>query len=150
MALGITAGIGIDIHLELLHKFEEGSVWELWCAIESQHVQQDASLRHVTWMGLLGLRKEADESYSKYLRRLSEGRDKVDRVTPQGRTAEQRMGELLLFIAYSGLFFLFLQEPYYLHVLDLVAIMKTCTKFGMTRKEHAQLSEDIYEWRLAY
>ena len=94
MALGIIAGTVIDIHLELLHKFEETSVWELWCAIESQHAQQDASLRHVAWMGLLGLRKEANESYSKYLRRLSKARDKVDHVTPQGLTAEQRMDKL--------------------------------------------------------
>ena len=43
-----------------------------------------------------------------------------------------------------------LPEPYYSHMLDLVKIMKTCIKFGMTHKEHAQLSEDIYEWRLAY
>ena len=43
-----------------------------------------------------------------------------------------------------------LPEPYYSHLLDLVTIMKTCTKFGMTRKEHARLSQDIYEWRLAY
>ena len=37
-----------------------------------------------------------------------------------------------------------------MHMLDLVKIMKTCIKFGITRQEHAQLSEDIYEWRLAY
>jgi len=35
-------------------------------------------------------------------------------------------------------------------MLDLVEIMKTCTKFSITRKEHAQLSEDVYEWCLAY
>jgi hypothetical protein len=43
-----------------------------------------------------------------------------------------------------------LPEPYYSHMLKLVEIMKVCIKFGMTRKEHAQLSVDIYEWRLAY
>ena len=43
-----------------------------------------------------------------------------------------------------------LPEPYYTHMLNLVKIMKTCIKFGITRQEHAQLSEDIYEWRLAY
>ena len=103
MALGIIAGTIIDIHLELLHKYEDRSVWDLWCAIESQHVQQDASLRHVAWMGLLGLRKEPDESYTKYLRRLSDARDKVDRVTPSGLSPERRMDELMLFITLSGL-----------------------------------------------
>ena len=43
-----------------------------------------------------------------------------------------------------------LPEPYYIHMLDLVTIMKTCTKFGITRQEHAQLSVDIYKWRLEY
>ena len=41
-------------------------------------------------------------------------------------------------------------EPYYSHMLNLVKIMKTCIKFGMTHKEHAWLSEDIYKWHLAY
>jgi len=43
-----------------------------------------------------------------------------------------------------------LPDPYYHHMLDLVRIMKTCTKFGMSLQEHAQLSADIYEWCLAY
>ena len=43
-----------------------------------------------------------------------------------------------------------LPEPYYMHMLDLVEIMKTCTKYGITRQEHAQLSVDIYKWHLAY
>jgi hypothetical protein len=43
-----------------------------------------------------------------------------------------------------------LPDPYYTHLLDLVKIMKTCTQFGITRREHAELSGDIYEWRLAY
>jgi len=43
-----------------------------------------------------------------------------------------------------------LTEPYYQHMLDLVHIMKMCTKFSLTQREHAQLSEDIYEWCLTY
>ena len=54
-------------------------------------------------MRLLGLRKETDEPYMMYLRRLNDARDKVDRVTPTGLSAEQHMYELMLFIALSGL-----------------------------------------------
>ena len=43
-----------------------------------------------------------------------------------------------------------LLEPYYMHMLDLIKIMKMCTKFGITCQEHAQLSVDIYKWHLAY
>ena len=43
-----------------------------------------------------------------------------------------------------------LPEPYYFHMLKLIKIMKICIKFGMTHKEHAQLSAGIYEWHLAY
>ena len=43
-----------------------------------------------------------------------------------------------------------LLEPYYMHTLTLVKIMKMCIKFGITCQEHAQLSVDIYEWCLAY
>ena len=43
-----------------------------------------------------------------------------------------------------------LPELYYSHILMLVEIMKICIKFGMTCKEHVQLSVDIYEWHLAY
>lgn len=89
MALGIIGTI-INIHLGLLHKFEDRSIWDLWCAIESPHVQQGASLRHFVWMGLLGLRKETDESYTRSLRRrrLNDACDKVDRVTPTSLSAE--------------------------------------------------------------
>ena len=54
-------------------------------------------------MRLLGLRKETDEPYTRYLRRLNDARDKVDRVTPTGISAEQHMYELILFIALSGI-----------------------------------------------
>jgi hypothetical protein len=43
-----------------------------------------------------------------------------------------------------------LPDPYYSHLLNLISSMKTCTKFGMTHKEHVQLSVDIYEWCLVY
>ena len=52
---------------------------------------------------LVSVRDEDDESYSKYLRCPNEARDKADRVTPQGPTAQKRMDELTPFIALSGL-----------------------------------------------
>ena len=51
MAVGIIAGSVIDLHLELLHRYEDESTWKLWCAIEALHEQKDASLRHGAWMG---------------------------------------------------------------------------------------------------
>jgi hypothetical protein len=101
MAIGIISGSIIDIHLELLHKYEDKSAWALWGAIEALHEQKDASLRHGAWMGLLGLRQGEDEGYCKYLRRLSEARSRVDRVTPASLSAEERMDELVLFAALS-------------------------------------------------
>jgi len=93
MATGIIAGSVIDMHLELLHKYEDKSAWALWCAIEALHEQKDASLRHSAWMGLLGIRQADDETHCKYLRRLSDARARVDRVTPSDLSAEERMDE---------------------------------------------------------
>jgi len=43
-----------------------------------------------------------------------------------------------------------LPKRYYEHLLGLVKIVKICTGFGITKKEHAKLSVDIYKWRLEY
>jgi len=43
-----------------------------------------------------------------------------------------------------------LPEPYYSHLLKLVNIVKICTGFSMTKQEHANLSVNIYQWRLEY
>ena len=50
---------------------------------------------------LVSVGVEDDGSYSKYLRCLNEAGDKADRVTPL--TAQNRMDELMLFIALSAL-----------------------------------------------
>ena len=42
MAIGVTSGSIIDIHSELLHKYEDKSAWELWCAVEALHEQNEA------------------------------------------------------------------------------------------------------------
>jgi len=44
IAMGVVAGTSYELHLELVHKHEGGSVWDLWKAIEALHVQKDASL----------------------------------------------------------------------------------------------------------
>jgi len=43
-----------------------------------------------------------------------------------------------------------LPEPYYLHMLNLIKIIKVCIGFGMTRAELNTLSTDLYEWHLGY
>ena len=43
-----------------------------------------------------------------------------------------------------------LQEPYYLHLLALVKIVKICTSFGMTRDELKAMSTNLYDWHLNY
>ena len=62
-------------------------------------------MRHGAWVGLLGMRKDVEESYTKYLGHLSinVARDKADRVTPADLSVDKRTDKLLLFIALSGL-----------------------------------------------
>jgi len=58
----------------------EDSVWNVWKAIEAQHQQHDASLRHEAWT------------------QLFDYRSKTDRVTPSDFTPAKRSEELGLFI----------------------------------------------------
>ena len=53
MVYGIMMAMAIDLHLELIHKHTDGSVWDLWLAIEAKHIQEDSSVHHRAWMGLL-------------------------------------------------------------------------------------------------
>ena len=53
MARGIIVSTVVDLHLELVHKHQQGSPWVLWLAIEAKHVRQDASFWHAAWMSLL-------------------------------------------------------------------------------------------------
>jgi len=43
-----------------------------------------------------------------------------------------------------------LPKPYYLHLLDLINIIKVCTDFGMTREEISNMGTDLYKWCLIY
>src|SRR5258706_233751 len=103
IAMGVVAGTSYELHLELVHKHEGGSVWELWKAIEALHVQKDASLRHEAWMHLFGHRKRPDESYVDYFRRGDGIGGRVERVTPTNLTGLQLIAELLRFAQISGL-----------------------------------------------
>src|SRR5258706_12266799 len=87
--MGFVAGTSYELHLELVHKHEGRSVWELWKAIEALHVQKDASLRHKAWMHLFGHRKRPDESYVDYFRRGDGIGGRIERVTPTNLTSLQ-------------------------------------------------------------
>jgi len=52
MAIGIIAGSAIDMHLKLLHKYEDKGMWSLWYVIEALHKQKDVGLHHSMWVGL--------------------------------------------------------------------------------------------------
>ena len=38
MACGIMMAVAINLHLELIHKHTDASVWDLWLAIEAKQV----------------------------------------------------------------------------------------------------------------
>src|SRR5258706_7346628 len=95
IAMGVVAGTSYKLHLELVHKHEGRSVWELWKAIESLHVQKDSSLRHEAWMHLFGHRKRPDKSYVNYFRRGDGIGGRIEHVTPTNLTSIQLIAELL-------------------------------------------------------
>lgn len=103
IARGVIMITAVDLHLELVHKYEDGSAWELWKAIEACHVQQDAFLYHQAWVHLFSLRKRPDERYMDYYRRVDDARSQIDRVKPPSLTPEQLLDELLLFTLLTGL-----------------------------------------------
>jgi hypothetical protein len=94
-----TAG---ELHAEVILR-NKGKPYDIWKAIEAQHLQRDASLRHEAWMQLLALRKKVDETYVDFYRRVESAYARVHRITPKDQTAEQRGQELTLFTVRSGL-----------------------------------------------
>jgi len=103
MAVGIIAGLVMDLHLELLHRYEDKGAWPLWCTIEALHEQKDASLHHGAWMGLLRVHQGEDEGYGKFLRCITDMHAHVDRITPTDLSTEECMDKLILFMALSGM-----------------------------------------------
>lgn len=103
IAMGVIASTATDLHLELLYKYKNGSVWELWKAIEARHVQQDGFLYHQACVHLFSIRKRPDERYVDYFGRINDARIRIDRVTPSSLTPEQLMDQLLLFTLLTGL-----------------------------------------------
>src|SRR5882757_10933527 len=101
IAMGVVAGTSYELHLELVHKHEGGSVWDLWKAIEALHVQKDASLRHEAWMHLFGHRKRPNETYIDYFRHRDSIGGRIERVTPTTLTGLQLVSELLRFAQIS-------------------------------------------------
>jgi len=63
VAQGIIMATASDLHLELIHKLREGSIWKMWSEIKSQHEQHDASLWHKVWMQLFMICKKPAETY---------------------------------------------------------------------------------------
>jgi len=43
-----------------------------------------------------------------------------------------------------------LPKPYYLHLLNLINIIKVCTGFSMIREEISDMGTDLYKWHLIY
>ena len=102
VACGVLMATAGELHAEtvLEHK---GRPYEMWKAVEAQHLLRDASLRHEAWMQFLAMRKKVDETYVDYYRRVDAAYAKVKRITPKNQTAEQRGQELTLFQLLSGL-----------------------------------------------
>jgi hypothetical protein len=94
-----TAG---EIHTEIILR-SKGKPYDIWKAIEGQHLQQDTSLRHKAWMQLLALRKKVNKVYVDFYRCVKSGYARVHRITPKNQTAEEHGQELTLFTILSGL-----------------------------------------------
>jgi len=94
VTIGVIMATASDLHLELIHKMSEHSVWNVWKAIEAQHQQQDASLRHEAWMQLFAIRKEPNETYVDFYQQDEAARSKIDHVTPSDLTPAKCSEEL--------------------------------------------------------
>lgn len=96
VAMGIIVATASAMHLELVDRYEEGPLWDLWCAIECSHVSTDASLRREAWVELFNVRKQPDEGYTEYYRRGDALNSKIDWVTPATLTHEEMSNERLM------------------------------------------------------
>jgi hypothetical protein len=101
-ACGVIMATAGELHAEIVLR-NKGKPYDMWTAIEAQHLQRDVSLRHEAWMQFLALRKKTEETYVDYYRRVESAYAKVQRITPKNQTPEQRGHELTLFTVLSGL-----------------------------------------------
>lgn len=76
MARGIIMATAWHLHLELIYKHANKTLWELWQVVKAKHMKQDASICYAAWMGLLGLRQGADEPYMDYMGHTDDTQDK--------------------------------------------------------------------------
>jgi transposase InsO family protein len=102
VACGVLMATAGEIHTEII-LWNKGKPYDIWKAIEGQHLQQDTSLHHEAWMQLLALRKKVDEAYVDFYRRVESSYARVHHITPKNQTAEERGQELTLFTILSGL-----------------------------------------------
>jgi hypothetical protein len=94
-----TAG---EIHTEIILR-NKGKPYDIWKAIEGQHLQQDASLHHKAWMQLLALHKKVNEAYIDFYHCVKSSYTRVHHITPKNQMAEECGQELTLFTILSGL-----------------------------------------------
>jgi len=97
IAMGVIIATASKLHLKLVSKHEDGSVWELWKAIKANHVTHDASLRHEAWVQLFGMQKRSDKGYANFYHQGSDARSRIEHVTPSNLTPQQCSDELLLY-----------------------------------------------------
>src|SRR5258706_3366658 len=103
IAMGVVASTLYELHLELVHKHEGRSIWDLWKAIEALHIQKDANLCHEAWMHLFGHHKRPDKLYVNYFRCGNSISGRIEHVPPTNLTSLQLITELLCFTQISSL-----------------------------------------------
>jgi len=71
-ACGVIMATAGELHAEIILR---GKPYDMWTAIEAQHLQRNASLRHEAWMQFLVLRKKTKETYVDYYHRVESAQD---------------------------------------------------------------------------
>jgi len=102
MACGVIMATARQLHGELILQ-NKGKLYNMWKAIEAQHLQHDASLHHEAWMQFLALHKKVEERYADWFHCIKSTYAKVLHITPKNQTAKQHGQELTLFTILSGL-----------------------------------------------
>ena len=102
VACDVIMATASELHAEtvLEHK---GRPYDMWKAIEAQHLLRDTSLRHEAWMQFLALHKRADKTYVDYYWCVNATYAKVKCIMPKNQTSEQRGHEFMQFQILSGL-----------------------------------------------